>query len=148
MAQNVFPGDVYEYDPAFEDDIEVEEHENNAYVFDFKTGDFAADSSGRTPMGDAEDALIQWCVKAIATEKNCFEAYSESFGASLEEKVGMSREEIQAEMSFEVKEALTSDPLERVDDVTDFSFDFSTDSVIMAFTIVAGSFSKRLSIKV
>lgn len=111
-------------------------YKGSAY-FDFETGDFQQDGSGKVLAADGYTAWKQWCIKTIATQRKAYRNYTAGLGidgdqAFAEETVA------QQELALEttIKNALMADPYKRTVDVQNFSWTYGVDSLHLTCTII------------
>jgi len=106
-----------------------------APLFDFAKGDFVLDGAGRVVMADGVRAWVQWCVKAVLTERFAYPIYGPEYGTQLTEIVKQSdRAMVEAMLEREITEALLIDP--RTEMVRDFVFEWRGDGLHIQFTVV------------
>ena len=106
-----------------------------SYLFDFEKWDFARDAAGRIAIADGHTAWVQWCIKAVLTERFACLAYSWNYGVEVERAIKQTtRAMIEAEIERTITEALLVDP--RTESVKDFSFEWKGDELYVSFTIV------------
>ena len=84
---------------------------------------------------DDLDALQQAVYKVLNTEKYEYPIYSFSYGIELESLIGQDRLYVQMELMRRIKECLLSD--DRIENVENFEFSFSTDSILCTFDVVS-----------
>lgn len=108
-----------------------------APYFDFDEGDISLDGAGRVVMADAREAWLMWCVKAVLTEKGACLAYSDNIGTSLNWALEQTERAAQQEALINaITDALRADPSRRTLSVSDFSFTWSADGVLVSFTLL------------
>jgi hypothetical protein len=107
----------------------------SSWEFDFATGDFKIDGTGRVREVDGHSAWVQWCLKAVLTQRQACLAYTHGFGCEVQPAMrrAASRKEAESEITRTITEALLADPRTRT--VRDFSFIWEGDAVQVAFTI-------------
>lgn len=97
---------------------------------------------------DGIDALKQFIVKAILTNRSHFRIYSDDYGCELESLIGSDVTEafIQAEIPRMVRESLIYD--DRIDDVTDISARREGDAIYIVATVesIYGEFTQEVVI--
>lgn len=102
--------------------------------FDLAAGDFILDGTGRLLEVDGYGAWVQWCEKAVCTERLVHLIYSPIFGAEIEKsKKQPTRLTVQSALEREITEALLVDP--RTESVRDFVFVWSGDNLRVSFTV-------------
>lgn len=107
-----------------------------SYFFDFKTGDFRINGSGKAVLADPVDSWIQWCVKAVNTERFRYRAYSQQYGAELEGVNQYDQKGRESWIERTISETLLADPLQRTAYAKDFSYFWKSDTVKIVFTVV------------
>ena len=106
-----------------------------SYLFDFEKGDFVLDGAGRIAIADGHTAWVQWCIKAVLTERFAYLAYSGNYGVEIDEALKQpTRALVEMEIERTITEALLADP--RTELVRDFSFKWRADELYVSFTIV------------
>ena len=106
-----------------------------SYLFDFEKGDFVKDGTGRIVVCDGNTAWVQWCVKAVMTERFSCLAYSRNYGAEIDEALKQpTRAAVETEVERTITEALLADP--RTYAVRDFSFEWKGDEMYVSFTVI------------
>src|SRR5690606_16141644 len=84
---------------------------------------------------DGHTAWVQWCVKAVMTERFSYLAYSGNYGAEIDEALKQpTRAAIETEVERTITEALLADP--RTYTVRDFSFEWRGDEMYVSFTVI------------
>lgn len=107
-----------------------------APLFDYDTGDIALDSAGRVKMADAGETWLEWCQKAMVTQRGAYGAYPSGFGADMLSAMSAGgREASEAAIANSAADALLSDPGGRTLSVSGFSFEWEGDSVNVAFNV-------------
>ena len=106
-----------------------------SWLFDFEKGDFVTDGAGRVVEADGHTAWVQWCVKAVLTERFAHVIYSTDYGSEIEQALKQpSRKAVEAELERVITEALLVDP--RTELVKDFAFQWEGNAVKVSFTAV------------
>ena len=106
-----------------------------SYFFDFEKGDFVRDGAGRIVIADGHRAWVQWCIKAVITERFSYLAYSGNYGAEIDEALKQpTRAAVETEVERTITEALLADP--RTYAVRDFSFEWRGDELYVSFTVI------------
>lgn len=121
--------------PTFEAPDVVEEVQQQAapeygrsWLWDFERGDFVLDGRGRPVECDGHTAWLQWCIKAVLTQRLAHPIYSADYGAELEEALRQpTREAVEAELARTITETLMADP--RTEMARDFVFEWRGDEV-------------------
>lgn len=116
--------------------------------FDFETGDIVLDGAGRVDMTDAANSWLQWCVKAVYTQRGACRAYTDSFGADMEWAMSQTGRDARGEAIINaITDALKADPYGRTLAVSGFEFDWSADGVNVSFELTgAGGCQSSLSV--
>lgn len=116
---------------------------NPSAAFDFKTGDFVRDGAHRIVQASPHDAWIQWCLKAVYTQRYACLAYSDDIGTELESLSDQSRAAAQSTIEHTITEAILADPMHRASYVGNFSFQWDSDAVDVTFSVYSadGSFT-------
>ena len=129
-AYPTFPvPDVYE-EPKAKD-------RKTSMYFDFKTGDFVVGSTGKIRESDYIDTWIQWCLKAVYTQRYAHLAYTKNYGSELEKALQMAeREIIEGFVERTIQEAIMADPLRRTSSVRNFGHTWGTDELKTVFDVV------------
>lgn len=129
--------------PVFEVPTVAEEEQGEEYrfppssFFDFETGDFVADATGRMRESDGVDAWKQWCLKAVYTQRSAFAAFTDGYGVEGDEAFQENnRLAQQSAIERTISEALTADPYNRTLFVRDFRFSWQDDGVNVTFTVM------------
>jgi hypothetical protein len=112
--------------------------------FDFNKGDFVTDGTGKLQAADEYNAWIQWCLKAVYTERYAYLAYSDEYGAELEEIMRGNENKSAKESSIArtITDTLMADPAKRTISVANFNFDWKNDSIYVSFEVVAANIGK------
>jgi len=106
-----------------------------SWLFDFKKGDFVLDGAGRVVEADGHTAWVQWCVKAVMTERFSCLAYSGDYGVEIDEALKQpTRAAVETEVERTITEALLADP--RTYAVRDFSFEWRGEELYVSFTVI------------
>lgn len=123
---------------------ETDEHaETKTYKYDFKTGRFQG-------FIDEEQALSQFIVKALYTQRDYFGIYTLDYGSELEELIGedVTKAYLESEVPRMVREALEVD--DRIVNVEDVEVEIKGDSVYITLTVksVYGELSTEVEFNV
>ncbi len=106
-----------------------------APAFDFERGDFILDGAGRVSLLDGHRAWVQWCAKAILTERYSALVYSPRYGVEFEQaRRQPNRRAAEAAIERAITEALLVD--RRTKAVRDFSFAWNGDELSISCTVV------------
>lgn len=115
--------------PVFEvPDFVAKKNEENrkqqykpSVYFDYATGDFRLDGAGRMAGASGREAYMQWCIKAVMTERDAFLSYSTKYGAELETSLAQSdRASVEASLERTITEAIMANP--KTEYCRDFTF--------------------------
>ena len=107
-----------------------------SYYFDFELGDFRSNGAGKSIKASPVENWIQWCMKAVNTERYRFRAYRQRYGAEwarLEDYNDPYAKESWIERT--ITETLLADPLKRTACVKDFNYTWDGDSADVDFAI-------------
>jgi len=106
-----------------------------SWLWDWDICDFVQTGSGDVVEVDGLTAWVQWCVKAILTQRLAFVVYDWNYGADIESCLRQpTRAVTEAELEREITEALLTDP--RTAEVKNFRFEWSGDELTVWFTVV------------
>ncbi|MFC3800009.1 DUF2634 domain-containing protein [Cohnella sp. GCM10012308] len=99
-----------------------------SWRFDFETGEFVLTPTGRIAGAQDTDAWLEWCRKALATERYRHLVYSRLYGQEFESLIGigLSRAAVESEIARIASETLLADP--RTARVGTFSFFWQEDA--------------------
>ncbi|MCB6569975.1 DUF2634 domain-containing protein [Eubacterium limosum] len=106
-----------------------------SFYFDYKKGDFLLDNTGKVPLAEPVDTWIQWCVKALATERFAFRSYSTEYGAEYQPTMSMEQKACENWIERTISETLLADPLQRTAFVKDFSYSHYSDCLFVTFMV-------------
>ena len=127
---------VFETPTVVEDQAAQPEFKQSLCI-DQATGDLLIDGSGKPVLANGHDTWIQWCVKALATERYAMLSYSGEFGVEFVSAMEQpARDAQEAALARTIKEALMADPAKRTGDVRSFAFSWSDDSVVITFEVI------------
>lgn len=100
--------------------------------FDYLAGDFVRTPTGRMAEAEGTDAWLEWCAKALLTERYKYLVYSRDYGQEFEGLIGLnlSREAVQSEIARITAETLLADP--RTAAVGNFTFEWEKERVTFA----------------
>lgn len=95
--------------------------------FDFETGEFALTPTGRIAVAADTEAWLQWCAKALLTERYRYLVYSRGYGQEFDSLMGLGlpREAAESEIARIATETLMADP--RTAAVRNFKFSWERD---------------------
>jgi len=128
--------------PAFEIPEIIEQQQTQpepeypeSYLFDFEKSDFVLDGAGRIVIADGYTAWVQWCIKAVLTERFAYLAYSGNYGVEIDRALKQpTRAVVETEVERTITEALLADP--RTYAVRDFSFEWRGDELYISFVVI------------
>ncbi len=133
MAEELFP--VFDF-PDIEDAEDEQEQElyKPSVYFDFEAGDFARDGANRLILADGRDAFIQWCIKAVQSEREELLAYGEDYGTEFEELSEISdRDQRENWIEETIADCLMENPA--CESVSDFEFRYEGDQFWVSFLV-------------
>lgn len=106
-----------------------------SWRFDFGLGEFVMTPTGKIAVAADTDAWVEWCRKALQTERYRCMAYSRNYGQEFDGLIGsgLSRSAVESEIRRLTRETLMSDP--RTARVDDFSFRWEEDRCYYTCTI-------------
>ena len=123
--------------PIIAEDYAAQPTFKQSLCFDQEKGDLVVDGGGRIVLANGHDAWIQWCNKALATERSQMMAYSNDYGVEFVAAMDQSdRASKEAMLSRTIKEALMADPAKRTADVRSFLYVWSDDGAEVSFEII------------
>lgn len=98
-----------------------------SYRFDYEAGEFVLTPTGKIAAAEGTDAWLEWCAKALQTERYRYLVYSRNYGQEFDSLIGLglSRAAVESEISRMATEALMADP--RTAAVRNFSFSWESD---------------------
>lgn len=112
-----------------------------AWAFDFRTGDFVLDGSGRLVELDGHNAWVQWCLKTVQTQRYAHLIYTNQYGCEVLDAVrtATTRRSAESEVTRVITEALLADARTRT--VRDFAFTWAGDELSLSCSVepVVGS---------
>ena len=122
--------------PTFAQTNSTESEIVKSALFDFNIGDFATTVGGKMIKTDEKTAWINWCIKAVSTERGSRLGYSEDYGVEMEQAMQEpNRKARESAIERTINEALMADPYGRTLYVRNFVFDWATDSVNVTFEV-------------
>lgn len=123
---------------VIEDDAEEVQEPSRTYRLDIVNGYVAG-------MIDGLEAVKQFVLKTLLTERFGYFIYSFDYGAELQAIVGSPQAFIRSELPRLISEALRQD--DRIIDINDFQLSVHGDSAVVSFTVVSIYGSYREEIK-
>jgi len=104
-----------------------------SWEFDFNSGQFVKDGGGKLKLIDGHSAWVQWCIKAILTQRYAYLAYSKNYGFEQDAVRNMpDRKSKEAEIERCITEALLADP--RTEWCRDFNMSWGGESLTVSFS--------------
>ncbi|SFA83258.1 Protein of unknown function [Cohnella sp. OV330] len=99
-----------------------------SWRFDFDAGEFVLTPTGKIAGSQDTDAWLEWCRKALATERYRHLVYSRLYGQEFESLIGLglSRAAVESEIARIASETLLADP--RTARVGGFTFAWQGDA--------------------
>jgi hypothetical protein len=106
-----------------------------SWKFDFELGEFAMTPTGKVARSEGTDAWLEWCKKAVQTERYRYLAYSRDYGQEYNDLIGsaLSRPALESEIQRMTKEALMAD--ERTASVSDIIFKWENERCYFTCTV-------------
>ncbi|MGY0692612.1 DUF2634 domain-containing protein [Virgibacillus sp. FSP13] len=132
---NLFPEDVT-------DDLNVEDIDESEIVefgrswkFDFEKGEFVLNPVGKVVETSPYDAWVEWCQKAMYTQRYRYLIYSDDHGQEFDEliQLDLTRDANESEIQRMVTECLMVNP--RTESVGNFSFEWEKDKLYFSFDL-------------
>ncbi len=135
--------------PDIYEEPKVRDRKTSMY-FDFKTGDFVVGSTGKIRESDYIDTWIQWCLKAVYTQRYAHLAYTKNYGSELEKALQMQeRALIEGSVERTIQETILADALHRTSSVRNFEHTWETDALNTRFVVVGqDGRSEALNVKI
>ncbi len=106
-----------------------------SWRFDFDLGEFAMTPTGKVASSEGTGAWLEWCKKAVQTERYRYLAYSRNYGQEYNDLIGagLSRPALESEIRRITNETLMAD--ERTASVSDFIFKWENERCFFTCTI-------------
>lgn len=122
---NLFPEEEAAVEAAESGENEVKF--GSGVRFDYDAGEFVLTPTGRIAEAEGADAWLEWCRKALQTERYRYLVYSRNYGQEFETLIGLglSRSAVESEIMRITTETLMTDP--RTESVGNFAFDWQGD---------------------
>ncbi|WP_239616144.1 DUF2634 domain-containing protein [Cohnella mopanensis] len=107
----------------------------SSWRFDFEAGEFLLTPTGKVAGCEGTEAWLEWCKKALQTERYRHLVYSRNYGQEFNELIrsGLPRSAIEMEIQRITTETLMTDP--RTASVDSFSYEWIEDSCFFTCTI-------------
>lgn len=101
-------------------------------------GEVVRDGQNKTMSATGIESWKQWCFNCLNTQRYSCKAYSTDFGIDIEGAIkAESREETEALLEMDIREALLADPYKRTKSVPEIVFNWlAPDSLEITVTIV------------
>ena len=116
-----------------EEDVAEEGYKRSVF-FDVEKGDFRMDGAGRMTEASGFEAYMQWCMKAVNTQRYECLAYPDEIGTELEEDMQeLTQEAVESAVERDITEALMTNP--RTEYVRDFAFEWSGAQLTCSFLV-------------
>ncbi|MCD9020508.1 DUF2634 domain-containing protein [Cohnella silvisoli] len=106
-----------------------------SWRFDYDIGEFVMTPTGKVAGSSGTDAWLEWCKKALQTERFRYPIYSRNYGQEFIELIrsDLPRSAIETEIQRITEETLLTDP--RTASVDSFSFEWKVDSCYFTCSI-------------
>ena len=122
--------------PDIYEEPKVRDRKTSMY-FDFEKGDFVVGSTGKIRESDYIDTWIQWCLKAVYTQRYAHLAYTKNYGSELEKALQMEeRALIEGSVERTIQETILADALHRTSSVRNFEHTWGTYALNTRFVVV------------
>lgn len=120
---NLFP--TLSSNPEAGQSVAREVNFGQSWIFDFDQGDFVLTPTGKAVECQEEEAWVQWCIKALHTQRYRYLVYSRNYGQEFEDLISLNltRNGNESEIGRMTEETLRVDP--RTAEVGHFQFDWS-----------------------
>jgi hypothetical protein len=128
MSDNLFPTETVTTTSDSTDETVSKVTFGSSWQFDFEKGEFVTTATGKVAETQDTAAWIEWCMKALATERYRYLIYSRNHGQEFDDLIRkhLNRAGNESEIKRMVTEALMVDPrTAKVDNFT-FSWDGNT----------------------
>lgn len=143
--QNLFP--VFDV-PEIQTPAPAEEQKYKPSIFfDYELGDFKRDGANKMLLSDGKEAYMQWCMKAVLTERLCCLSYSSDIGTEAEAALKQAdTEAVESSLERTITEALMVNP--RTEYVRGFEFLWDSDRLHVSFAVKGkGWEEQQMSVK-
>ena len=128
MGQNLFP--VFDMPLTLTEDVKNEKQYGIALRWNFEEGDFEMNLMGQPLYGNGYEAWVQWCKKALLTQRWAHYAYGSNAGIeAVEAFKEPDRKVIENSLERTIAETLLADPMGRTRQVRNFQFHWNSDEV-------------------
>jgi len=135
MASNLFPTEP----------IQTQEENVSGEVitfgknprFDFDKGEFVITPTGGISITEGVNGWVEWCKKAINTQRYLHPVYPRSYGNEAQSLIGrsLSKAAKESELRRMITECLMEDP--RTQDVRDFTFTWQGDQCFFTCRVIS-----------
>lgn len=108
-----------------------------SFRFDWAAGEFALTPTGRIAGAEGADAWLEWCAKALQTERYRYLVYSRGYGQEFDSLIGsgLSRAAVESEIARIATETLMADP--RTASVGSFSYEWERDRCLFTCEVTS-----------
>jgi len=106
-----------------------------SWRFDFGTGEFVTTPTGKVAESEGKEAWVEWCQKALMTERYRHLVYSRNYGQEFEDLIrsGLPRSAIEMEIERIATETLMTDP--RTAGVDGFAYEWAGESCFFSCVV-------------
>ncbi|MCC3374741.1 DUF2634 domain-containing protein [Cohnella sp. REN36] len=120
-----------------QDELSAEPVFGRSWRFDFERGEFVLTPTGKVASSEGREAWLEWCKKALMTERYRYLAYSRDYGQEYEDYIGLglSRAATESEIQRISTETLMADP--RTAKVGGFTFRWDGDRCSFACEVTS-----------
>lgn len=131
---NLFPTEAVVVEEA-QQEVNSEVTFGSSWRFDYEAGDFVLSPTGRVVRSDPTMAWIEWCKKALNTERYKYLAYTRNHGQEFDDLIGtgLTRATLESEIERITTETLLTDP--RTASVGNFVFNWEDDACFFSCSI-------------
>ncbi|MCD9025742.1 DUF2634 domain-containing protein [Cohnella silvisoli] len=107
-----------------------------SWMFDYEAGEFVLTPTGKVAAAGTSEAWIEWCKKALQTERYRYLIYDRNHGQDFDDLIGraLPRPTIESEIERITTETLLTDP--RTASVGSFSFVWEEDRCFFTCTAI------------
>lgn len=133
---NIFP--TVQTEPIqMNDKSEAQVEFGRSVKFDFRTGEFIMTPTGKIAQSSDTEAWLEWCQKALNTERYRYLVYSRNYGQEYEDIIGrhLTRAGNESEIIRMTTECLLVDP--RTANVQNFTFEWKDDGVYFTCEVIS-----------
>lgn len=110
--QSVLTDDIAEFAEDERQEVLAPIETGDDFAFDWDSGQFYEESAGDPSRVTGDEAVVEWALKALNTERGEYPIYSQSYGSDLARLIGQPLPEgvVYAEITRTVKECLLQHP--------------------------------------